>query len=122
VAYAAFSADGKAVLTAGARDKTVRRWDAETRLVQAVLEGHADAVRFVGEGSDGTVVSLSRDGVAKLWDAEGNPTASFRWAPEAVELPAYAANFALSPDGKRLAVGYNEVVSVWDLTKAKKAK
>ena len=115
-----FSPDGKTLLSAGTRDKTARLWDLTTYKVKSVLEGHEDEVRFVGFGAKGTMVSLSKEGVVKLWDADGKETASLLWESEpGFELPPYATSVALSPDGKRLAVGHDDIVDVWDLTKVK---
>lgn len=119
---AVFSPDGKTLLSGGARDKSVRLWDLTTFKVKTVMEGHADAVHFVGFGAKGTVVSLSKDGVVKLWDADGNETGSFLWTAEGGNLPSYATSVALGPDGKTLAVGHDDVVDVWDLSKVKSAK
>jgi WD40 repeat protein len=117
---AVFSPDGKTLLSAGTGDKTVRLWDLTTYKVKAVMEGHEDEVRFVGFGAKGSMVSLSKEGVVKLWDADGKETASILWEPEpGFQLPAYATSVALSPDGTTLAVGHNEVVDVWDLSKVK---
>ena len=117
---AVFSPVGKTLLSAGTRDKTVRLWDLATYKVKMVMEGHEDEVRFVGFGAGGTMVSLSKEGVVKLWNADSKETASFLWEPEpGFELPAYATSVAFSPDGKTLVVGHNEVVDVWDLTKVK---
>ena len=121
VFLAVYSTDGKTLLSAGTRDKTVRLWDLSTFKVKSVMEGHADEVRFVGFGSGGKMASLSKDGVVKLWDAEGKETASFLWT-ESGNLPSYGTSVALSPDGKTLAVGHDEVVDVWDLTKVKTEK
>jgi WD40 repeat protein len=121
VFLAVFSADGKMVLSAGTRDKTVRLWDLSTFKAKNVLEGHQDDVRFVGFGPNGMMASLSKDGVAKLWDADGKETASFLWT-EGANLPPYGTSVALSSDGKVLAVGHDEVVDVWDLTKVKARK
>ena len=40
----------------------------------------------------------------------------------AANLPPYATSVALSPDGKTLAVGHDDIVDAWDLTKVKSAK
>ncbi len=119
---AVFSPDGKTLLSGGARDKSVRLWDLTTFKAKTVMEGHVDEVHFVGFGAKGTVVSLSKDGVVKLWGSDAKETASFRWAAEGGELPAYGTSVALSPDGKTLAVGHDDVVDVWDLTKVKAGK
>ena len=115
---AVFSPDGKTLLSGGARDKTVRLWDLTTFKAKTVMEGHADEVHFVGFGAKGTVVSLSKDGVVKLWDADGNETGSFLWT-EGGNLPPYATSVALSPDGKTLAVGHDDVVDVWESDEGK---
>ena len=123
VFLAVFSPDGKTVLSAGTRDKTVRLWDLSTFKVKNVMEGHEDEVRFVGYGPAGAMASLSKDGVAKLWDADGSQTGSFLWAEGGgANLPPYGTSVALSPDGKTLAVGHDDVVDVWDLTKVKVEK
>ncbi len=119
---AVFSPDGKTLLSGGERDKSVRLWDLTTFKVKTVMEGHADAVHFVGFGAGGTVVSLSKDGVVKLWNADGDEIGSFLWTAEGANLPPYATSVALSPDGKTLAVGHDDVVDVWDLTKVKTTK
>ncbi|HVS36512.1 MAG TPA: WD40 repeat domain-containing protein [Gemmataceae bacterium] len=121
VFLAVFSPDGKTLVSAGTRDKTVRLWDLATFKVQTVMEGHEGEVHFVGFGAGGAMVSLSKDGVAKMWNADGKETGSFRWAADGGELPAYGTSVALSPDGKTLAVGHDDVVDVWDLMKVKAA-
>ena len=50
---AVFSPDGKTLLSGGERDKSVRLWDLTTFKVKTVMEGHADAVHFVGFGAKG---------------------------------------------------------------------
>ncbi len=122
VFVAVFSPDGKMLLSGGARDKSVRLWDLSTFKVAKVMEGHEDEVHFVGFGPNGTMVSLSKDGVVKLWDADGKETGSFLWTGEAASLPPYGTSVALSPDGKTLAVGHDDVVDVWDLTKVRAGK
>jgi WD40 repeat protein len=54
----------------GSADKTVRLWDAVTRVALHTLEGHSDWVRSVAFSPDGkVVVSGSDDKTVKLWDA-----------------------------------------------------
>ncbi len=122
VFLAVYSPDGKMILSAGTRDKTVRLWDLSTFKVAKVMEGHEDEVHFVGLGPNGMMASLSKDGVVKLWDADGAETGSFLWTGEGATLPPYGTSVALSPDGKTLAVGHDNVVDVWDLTKVKSEK
>ena len=70
VQSAAFSSDGKRVVTAS-DDKTARIWDAESGKEIAVLKGHDDLVRSAAFSSDGKrVVTASADKTARIWDAE----------------------------------------------------
>ena len=59
---AAFSLDGKCIVS-GSSDKTIRLWDAETgEMVQPPLEGHESAVLSVAFSPDGKhIVSGSSD-------------------------------------------------------------
>ena len=65
---AAFSLDGKRVVTASA-DKTARLWNAETGTEIAVLKAHEGTVWSVAFSPDGKrVVTASADETARLWD------------------------------------------------------
>ena len=67
---AAFSGDGKRVVTASA-DKTARIWDAESGKEIAVLKGHGGIVLSAAFSGDGKrVVTASEDKTARIWDAE----------------------------------------------------
>jgi WD40 repeat protein len=72
---AAFSPDGKYIVTAS-HDKTARLWDAETgKPIGEPLTGHADAVLSAAFSPDGKrIVTASWDKTARLWDTEtGKP-------------------------------------------------
>src|SRR5207248_6349041 len=70
VTSAAFSPDGKFVVTAGAeKDKTARIWDAATGEVVRIFEGHRDGITCAIFSPDGAhVVTTSKDGTARVWD------------------------------------------------------
>ena len=61
----AFSSDGTRLISGG-EDKTVRVWDAEHGELLMTLGRHATRVLSV-RFDDRTVVSVSADGVTKLW-------------------------------------------------------
>ena len=65
---AAFSGDGKRVVTAS-RDNTARIWDAESGKEIAVLKGHTGSVSSAAFSGDGKrVVTASDDNTARIWD------------------------------------------------------
>jgi WD40 repeat protein len=68
VQSAAFSPDGKRVVTAS-WDSTARLWDAESGKEIAVLKGHTAGVQSAAFSRDGKrVVTASSDNPARLWD------------------------------------------------------
>jgi WD40 repeat protein len=65
---AAFSGDGKRVVTASF-DNTARIWDAESGKEIAVLKGHTSFVSSAAFSGDGKrVVTASGDNTARIWD------------------------------------------------------
>jgi RNA polymerase sigma factor (sigma-70 family) len=68
----AFSPDGRtlaAAMNEGRRSGWIELWDVETGKNTASWNGHDDVVGFLKFGADGkTLLSVSGDGVAKLWD------------------------------------------------------
>ncbi len=64
---AAYSPDGKSIVTASA-DQTVRIWDAATGKELRSLN-HTQSVRSASYSPDGkTIVTASADGIARIWD------------------------------------------------------
>ena len=70
VTSAAFSPDGKRIVTAS-EDKTARIWDAATgKPIGEPLKGHEDAVMSAAFSPDGKrIVTASDDKTARIWDA-----------------------------------------------------
>ena len=69
VKSAAYSPDGKQIVTASA-DQTARIWDAATGQEVRTLSGHTGSVNSAAYSPDGTqIVTASDDQTARIWDA-----------------------------------------------------
>ena len=110
VLSAAFSPDGKRVVTASS-DNTARLWDAETGQQVAIMRGHDKEVLSAAFSPDGKrVVTASSDNTARLWDAEtGQQVAVMRGHDKEVLSAAF------SPDGKRVVTASSDnTARLWD--------
>src|SRR5262249_33137262 len=67
VTSAAFSPDGKRIVTASA-DRTARLWDADGRPNGEPLRGFVSSAAFSPDGK--RIVTASADRTARLWDAD----------------------------------------------------
>jgi WD40 repeat protein len=115
VKSAAFSGDGKRVVTAS-KDNTARIWDAESGDKITVLKGHANWVLSAEYSGDGKrVVTASRDKTARIWDAEnGREIAVLKGHNDTVNGAAF------SGDGKRVVTAsYDETARIWDAENGK---
>ena len=110
VYVAAFSADGKRIVTASG-DKTARVWDAATGHLTATLAGHNGPVNDAAFSSDGNyVVTASDDGTARVWNATNGNLLSTLAGP-GVEV----RQAIFSADGKRiLTASADHEARVWN--------
>ena len=110
VAAAAYSRDGKRIVTASL-DKTARVWDARTGVQLAVLSGHGGRVNSAAFSPDGArIVTASYDKTARIWDAgSGAQIAVLSGLGDRVYCAAY------SPDGTRIVTASDDKdVHIWD--------
>ncbi|KAF7358377.1 WD40 repeat-like protein [Mycena venus] len=108
----AFSPDGTRIVS-GARDKTIRLWDATTgQQVGNALAGHTDWVSSVVFSLDGMrLVSGSRDKTIRLWD-----TATGQQIGNALTgHKDWVSSVVFSPDGMHIVSGSRDnTIRLWD--------
>jgi WD40 repeat protein len=108
---AAFSADGKRIVT-GSSDHTAKVWDASNGALLASASGHLAPVVSAGFSPDGKmIVTGSEDRTVRVWRAtNGQPLYSLAGLTEQA-LPTVV----FTPDGRRIICGvYSGELLVWD--------
>ncbi len=113
VVSAAFSADGKQVLSGG-DDRTLRLWDAATGKDVRVFTGHEGFVKSVALSPDGRqALSGATDATVRLWDAaSGKEVKVFRKHAEPVAAVAF-----IDQGSQTLSVSRDAELRVWRLGK-----
>lgn len=104
----AYSGDGKRLVSVGGEDNSLVFFDSATG--QDLLTMRADAHRFALSPDGKRLVSASRNGTLRIWDAEKGQ--------QLLEFPAHKARIdavAFSPDGKHIASGgHDRALKIWD--------
>jgi WD40 repeat protein len=111
--HAAFSPDGKRIVTGAWSDDDARLWDATTGKLITELKGHKIHVLHTAFSPDGkTIVTSSADTTARLWDGHTG-------APLAGPLRGHTAwlwGAAFNPRGNRLATASDDkTVRIWNV-------
>jgi WD40 repeat protein/DNA-binding SARP family transcriptional activator/ABC-type cobalamin/Fe3+-siderophores transport system ATPase subunit len=103
VAESAFSPDGRTAITAG-EDGRLIVWDVRRASAGETLEGHSGQITGLAISRDSsTLYTTGLDGKVLIWDLAGSRRLGrpFRAGRSNPEFP----RFALSPDGRLLALG-----------------
>jgi WD40 repeat protein len=119
ISSAAYSPDGKQVVTAGCgrtdqrrvcQEGSARIWDAATGEELHTLTGHTDQVNVAVYSPNGKqIVTASRDGTARIWDASTGRQVLQLKSDGWVWFATY------SPDGRHLVTGSQDrTTRIWD--------
>jgi WD40 repeat protein/predicted Zn-dependent protease len=105
---AAFTPDGKQLLSGGRQDKSLRLWDVTTGQQVRIFTGHTAEVLSVAISPDGRfALSGSADKTLRLWElATGK---------EVRKVEGYADRGIFSPDGRQvLSFGADQTLRLWE--------
>jgi RNA polymerase sigma factor (sigma-70 family) len=105
----AVSGDGRRLEILFWGEKALAFFDLETgKRIPEPIDGHRSTIYGIGCAPDGSLITFASDATVRTWDAKaGKAIAQFK-----VELDLNAGGFALSADGKRVAVPKGDIDGV----------
>jgi WD40 repeat protein len=107
-----FSPDGQRLATADISG-AVQMWDSQSLKELSYVAAHKQVVFNVAFSTDGKyMVSASFDGTVRVWDAKTGSAIRTLTLPSEEKIPILAArSMALSPDGKQIAIAYEQIIT-----------
>jgi len=112
VLSAAFSPDGKKVVTTGLMNKVARIWDADSGRELRKLE-HTEYVLFANFSPDGKKI-VTKDTTVRIWDADSGREL------RKLEHTVSVGSVGFSPDGKRIVTASDDQTArIWDTDSGK---
>jgi WD40 repeat protein len=110
VQSAAFSPDGRCIVSTVPIEYTMKVWDVETGRELHTLSGYTQFINSAAFSPDGRrIISASQDNTVKLWDVETGR--------ELHTISGHShSSGEFSPDGRWIvsAGGYDKIVKMWD--------
>jgi WD40 repeat protein len=113
----AFSPDGAFTAAAMTQDSSVTLFSVRSGGRVRVLGNHKGHVSQIAYSPSGdTIASVGHDGLLRVWNLHGGRPAQTFVRSEVKDPPPWANSVDFAPDGRRLAVGYDDGAAVlWDV-------
>jgi len=117
VRHAAFSPDGKLVITAS-DDETARIWEVRSGQIVAELHGHRGIVSYAAFSPDSRlVVTASGDNTARIWEARSGAMRAELAHESSRPSERWVWKAAFSPNGQLvITAGWDGTARIWDTT------
>jgi WD40 repeat protein len=108
-----FDEDGRNLYTRGS-DSTIRRWDAETGVLEATAQDEEGMIlQLFALQPGGALIAAFSNNLVRLWDARTGKLLAER--DTTLDANGMGTLLAFSPDGKLVASSYSGVLWTWTL-------
>jgi WD40 repeat protein len=113
VSSTAFTPDGTTLASADSRSLTIKLWDVASGQLQRELPGHEGGTSALTYAQGGeSLISSGGDGMVKVWPLKALPAKVA--LPHVLVLDKFVRAAAYFPDGKRVAIGAEDTLNLWD--------